>query len=54
MAQFLAILKSVLEFLGLAKFFYKEFKKTPIQKDNEIDAEIEAEKAKAKKEGRPS
>lgn len=54
LAQILLILKGILEAVGLAKYFYAEFKTTPVQNNQKIDDEIQAEKAKAENEGRPS
>lgn len=53
MAQFIAFFKSLVEFLGLAKFFVKLFKKTETQKTIESENAVEKEKEKVKESGRP-
>lgn len=54
LAQIAAIFKGILEFLGIAKFFYGQFQKTPEQKNDEIDAKNAEEKKKEQTTGRPS
>jgi len=53
MASFIAFFKSIVEFLGLAKYFTNLFKKTEIQKEIDAENNIEAEKEKVKHDGRP-
>ena len=53
-ASIVTILKSIAEILGLGKFIYNEVKDTPIEKEMKVEASIQEEKEKAKKQGRPS
>lgn len=54
MASIFAFVKAICEILGIAEYFYKQTKKTEIQKEQDIDASIQAEEDRAKKEGRPT
>ena len=54
MLSIIAFIKSLIEFLQLGKFFYKEIAPTPIEKENSIDSKNAKEEEKAKKIGRPT
>lgn len=54
MAQVIAVFKAIVEFLGLAKFFVKLFKKTETEKTIELENDVEKEKEKVKHDGRPT
>lgn len=54
MASILAFLKALVELLGFSKWLYNTAKKTPAQKEQEIEAKNEKEKEQAEDNGRPS
>lgn len=54
MASFLALLKGIIEFLGLAKWFYNETKTLPSEKEAKVSEENKKQEEQSKKTGRPT